>query len=188
MAELRARFQDKPDEKPDVLLLQEANAHDINLRGFILYSSPSISNNRPGQSADPPGKALVYIKEDWDQHQVDLSKYCDDNQEIVAVRTTVQRQVNVIFTSVYYRPIRGKKHNYDHGWIGHLHSLYPKEQKLYGGDFNLQHHLWGYDANTKGAEQLLGEMQAHRIQLVNKSGLKTRMGDVRQKDTTPDLT
>ncbi|EEC05722.1 toll, putative [Ixodes scapularis] len=86
------------------------------------------------QSADPPGKALVYIKEDWDQHQVDLSKYCDDNQEIVAVRTTVQRQVNVIFTSVYYRPIRGKKHNYDHGWIGHLHSLYPKEQKLYGED------------------------------------------------------
>lgn len=64
VAELRARFQDKPDEKPDVLLVQEANAHDINLRGFILYSSPSISNNRPGQSADPPGKALVYIKED----------------------------------------------------------------------------------------------------------------------------
>ncbi|KAG0427776.1 hypothetical protein HPB47_025200 [Ixodes persulcatus] len=97
VAELRARFQDKPEEKPDVLLVQEANAHDVNLRGFILYSSPSISNNRPGQSADPPGKVLVYIKEGWNQHQIDLTKYCDDNQEIVAARTTVLRQVSVIF-------------------------------------------------------------------------------------------
>ena len=66
-AELRARLLDKPDEKPDALLLQETNVTDINFTGYTAYSSPSITSKRPGQSANPPGKYVVYVKADWPQ-------------------------------------------------------------------------------------------------------------------------
>ncbi|KAM7308064.1 uncharacterized protein ISCGN_011699 [Ixodes scapularis] len=42
--------------------------------------------------------------------------------------------------------------------------------------------------STLRAEELLGEMQIFRLNLVNNHGTKTRLGDARQKDTTPDLT
>ncbi|KAM7308950.1 hypothetical protein ISCGN_012581 [Ixodes scapularis] len=188
-AELRAKFHDKPEEKPDVILLQETNTRTISFFGFNVYSCPSITSLRPGQRDDPPGKSLVYVRSDWaEQHQIDLGNYCTERQEVVAVRVRVHQGVNVVFTSSYYRPNRSNKEKLDHGWIGHLHALYPRDQKLYGGDFNMQHHLWGYDHNTHCAESFIGEMQAHRIQLVNKPGIKTRIGDARSKDTTPDLT
>ncbi|XP_042147319.1 uncharacterized protein LOC121836478 [Ixodes scapularis] len=91
------------------------------------------------------------------------------------------------FVSIYYRPLRDKTHTRNHGWIAHLHDVYPREQKHYGGDFNLQHQTWGYAQSSNGAEDLIGEMQTFRLQLANKKGTKTRLGGAGQKDTTPDL-
>lgn len=185
-AELRIRLLDKPDERPDVMLLQETNTSSINFSGYTAYSSPSITSKRPGYSASPPGKAIVYARSDWYQHQVDLTPYCDEQQEVVGVRATVQ-QTNHIFVSIYYRPLRDKTRTRNHGWIAHLHDVYPREQKHYGGDFNLQHQTWGYAQSSNGAEDLIGEMQTFRLQLANKKGTKTRLGGAGQKDTTPDL-
>lgn len=161
-AELRIRLLDKPDERPDVMLLQETNTSSINFSGYTAYSSPSITSKRPGYSASPPGKAIVYARSDWYQHQVDLTPYCDEQQEVVGVRATVQ-QTNHIFVSIYYRPLRDKTHTRNHGWIAHLHDVYPREQKHYGGDFNLQHQTWGYAQSSNGAEDLIGEMQTFRL-------------------------
>ena len=141
--ELRIRLLDKPDERPDVMLLQETNTSGVNFSGYTAYSSSSITCKRPGHGASPPGKAIVYARSDWHQHQVDLTPYCDKQQEVVAARATVQH-TNHIFVSIYYRPLGDKTQARHHGWIVHLHDLYPREQKHYGGDFNLKHQAWGY--------------------------------------------
>ncbi|KAG0428647.1 hypothetical protein HPB47_024371 [Ixodes persulcatus] len=189
-AELRTRFLERPDQRPDVLLIQEANSVAIKIRGFTSYACPSIPKHQSGPRSTlcvKPGYALVYVRTDWPQHQIDLAQHCNDSQEIVAVRATTIKNNNVIFVSAYLRP--GAKRTIDHDWISYIHQIYPQEQKLYGGDFNLHHPAWGYTRQTKEAEQLMERMTMCHLHLMNVAGTKTRMAAcVGQGDTSPDLT
>lgn len=57
-----------------------------------------------------------------------------------------------------------------------------------GGDFNVQHSLWGYTSNGGGAEELIDTVSTYHMHLANKTDIKTRIGGAGQRDTTPDLT
>ncbi|XP_040079571.1 uncharacterized protein LOC120851083 [Ixodes scapularis] len=91
--------------------------------------------------------------------------------------------------SVYYRPLPSKKQRQlENGWIAHLHDMYPRNHKVYGGDFNLHHPMWGYHNKSSGVEDLIEKMTTYQLHLANPKGAKTRIGTTGQKDTTPDLT
>lgn len=131
---------------------------------------------------------MKYLHRDWPQHQVDLQQWCTKHQKVVAVRTA-QQNTPVILVSVYYRPGSSLKEPKDHGWIAHLDVLYPGEQKIVGGDFNLQHTAWGYARDTSAGRDLMDEMVHHRYTLMNTPGEKTRLSwSIRQNHATPDLT
>lgn len=186
-AELKARYVDRPSERSDILLLQETNTTNIVLQGYESYSSPSIPGRANGHLVDPPGMAMVYVRQDWHRHQINTTKFCTENQEVVAIRVSYQLQ-NLVVVSAYYRPRRGGGTPRDYGWVAYLHNLYPRDHKLYAGDFNAQHTLWGYASSGGGAEKLIEEMSNYQMHLTNKKGIKTRIGGAGQKDTTPDLT
>lgn len=183
-AELNVKHSNRPQERPDAYLLQEVNCTTIKLNGYKSYADPSV----PSVRADRVGQAMIYLHRDWPQHQVNLQQWCTKHQEVVAVRTTRQN-TPVILVSVYYRPGASLKEPRDHGWITHLDVLYPGEQKIVGGDFNLQHTAWGYARDTSAGRDLMDEMVHHRYTLMNIPGEKTRLSSsIRQDHTTPDLT
>ncbi|XP_040078035.2 uncharacterized protein LOC120849846, partial [Ixodes scapularis] len=187
-AQLKATHHNKPQERPDAYLLQEVYCTTVKLTGYKSYANPSIPSVRAGQFGGQEGQAMVYIKKHWPQHEIDLQQWCTEHQEVVAVRTT-QQDIPVILVSVYYRPGASVREPRDHGWIAHLDGLYPKEQKIVGGDFNLQHTAWGYAKDTSAGQNLLDEMTHHRYTLMNTAGMKTRLScNAGQNHTTPDTT
>ncbi|KAG0432421.1 hypothetical protein HPB47_020859 [Ixodes persulcatus] len=153
-------WHNRPQERPDAYLLQEVNCTTIKLNGYKSDADPSV----PSVRADRVGQAMIYLHRDWPQHQVNLQQWCTKHQEVVAEPR-------------------------DHGWITHLDVLYPGEQKIVGGDFNLQHTAWGYARDTSAGRDLMDEMVHHRYTLMNIPGEKTRLSSsIRQDHTTPDLT
>ncbi|KAG0439914.1 hypothetical protein HPB47_016464, partial [Ixodes persulcatus] len=124
---------------------------------------------RPNQDV-PRGQAMVYLRSDWPQHQIDLKRWCTDRQEVVAVRAMHQGRP-VIIASVYYRPGASSKSQRDNGWIEQLHILYPKERKIIGGDFNLPHTSWGYKVDTINGQKLLDGHDAVQVHTTKHAGL-----------------
>lgn len=148
---------DKPDEKLDALLLQDANVSDIIFRGCAVFSSPSITSKRPGQLTNPLGKAVIYVRSDWPRHQVDLTPYCDQDQEVVAVLTSVRNRTPSACPSTI-DPYE-EKSTITSG--SRTYKTYPRDQKLHAGDFNLHHRACCYDLTYESTEELLCRLTSY---------------------------
>ncbi|KAG0430611.1 hypothetical protein HPB47_022508 [Ixodes persulcatus] len=79
-AELNARFHARPQDRPDVLLMQETNTTLTCVGGYAVYSTPTITDKKGGA----PGKSSIFISHACPHHQIDLSRWCNDEQEVVA--------------------------------------------------------------------------------------------------------
>lgn len=87
-AELNARFHARSQDRPDVLLMQETNTTLTCIRGYAVYSTPTITDKKGGA----PGKSTIFISHACPHHQIDLSRWCNDEQEVVAIRTEIEKK------------------------------------------------------------------------------------------------
>ncbi|KAG0415935.1 hypothetical protein HPB47_006877 [Ixodes persulcatus] len=71
-----------------------------------------VGGRKPNQDVSKR-QAMVYLRSDWPQYQIDLRRWCTDRQE-VAVRAT-HPGTPVIFASVYYRPGASRKSPRENG-------------------------------------------------------------------------
>lgn len=191
-AELNQRNLDDGDDRPLAFLLQEVNGNKFNLTGYACHTRPTILHKRRGRRRDGQdaaiearGQAAIYIARYHPHVGIDTSKWCDQEQEVVAVRTELQG-TRYLLVSYYARPGQTAT-NLE--WIGQLRRQYPKDQVLIGGDFNAWHTAWDYGNDTKRGTHLLAAMLAEDLQLLNEPGRPTRVGQSpREANTTPDLT
>ncbi|KAG0436028.1 hypothetical protein HPB47_018188 [Ixodes persulcatus] len=117
-----------------------------------------VRGRKPNQDV-PRGQAMVYLRSDWPQHQIDLKRWCTDRQEVVAVRATHQGTPGII-ASVYYRPGASSKSPRDNGW--------------------------GYKVDAINGQKLLEDMTRFKYTLLNTPGSTTRLGlTSRQRDHLP---
>ncbi|KAH9383664.1 hypothetical protein HPB48_025416 [Haemaphysalis longicornis] len=141
------------------LLLQESNKL-CPLPHFIGYHTPTIQDNRSG---DAPGKATVYIVRSVPQTPINLQKWCNQHQEVVAVLTRPAK-TPLLLVSFYERPGRARLNL---GWLHHLRATYPGTPILIGGDFNAPHTLSGYEHDTKRGIQVHDTFTDMNISLIN---------------------
>lgn len=181
-AELNLRLQQEPK---DALLLQEINGDNIGLRGYRSFTSPSIIHKR-GKKETVRAQVAVYLRKPLPYEQLDTTQWCNQTQEIVAVRTT-DNDIKIILISVYYRPALFT--NDEHSWLTHFVNTYPKHHIVIGGDFNAWHADWGQDQPNERGVKIQDEYEKAGLNLLNDPEIKTRLGQgPKQKDTTPDLT
>ncbi|KAG0427501.1 hypothetical protein HPB47_025453 [Ixodes persulcatus] len=134
------------------------------------------------------GWAAVGVLRHIPQAQLDTSKLCSEEKEVVAVRLKNGKQ-RLVVASIYIRPKAKPEEGETKRWIRELLKLADKDQLVVGGDFNAQHRDWGYRINTRKGRDIAEAMEEIGLTLRNESGVKTRLAkQARQHDTTPDLT
>ncbi|KAH9371139.1 hypothetical protein HPB48_000030 [Haemaphysalis longicornis] len=138
-AELNQRFA--RNERPTILLLQETNISNINLRGFDVYTTPVIRQSHRGRNngdtSHPDvcnGQAAILVAKSVPQTQLDTIYLCDPNREVVAVRTQLRGQT-VTFVSVYWRPMGRSKQ--DATRVNSLMQTLQGQSVLIGGTLTL---------------------------------------------------
>ncbi|KAM7281931.1 hypothetical protein ISCGN_002090 [Ixodes scapularis] len=126
------------------LLLEESNKLSA-LPHFIGYHTPSIPDRRTGSHSDKPGKAAIYVANQAPQTPVNLQRWCNQQQEVVAVLARPAK-TPLLLVSFYGRP-RNATLNLD--WLHHIRTTYPGIPILIGGDFKFPDISWGYNYNSK---------------------------------------
>ncbi|KAG0417176.1 hypothetical protein HPB47_005832 [Ixodes persulcatus] len=188
-AELKLRFE--RESPPQVLLLQETRTPHMTLPCYNFYTVPTI-RTRPSYREKFPiekkGWAAVGVLRHIPQAQLDTSKLCSEEREVVAVRLKNGKQ-RLVVASIYIRPKAKPEEGETKRWIRELLELADKDQLVVGGDFNAQHRDWGYRINTRKGRDIAEAMEEIGLTLRKESGVKTRLAkQARQHDTTPDLT
>ncbi|XP_077485829.1 uncharacterized protein LOC144096849 [Amblyomma americanum] len=112
---------------------------------------------------------------------VDLSRWCNTRQEVIAILTKPQC-TPVLLVSFYGRP---QSSTLNLGWLTHLRTSYPGVPILVGGDFNGPHKAWGYTHNSKRGDQIYDTFFDQSFTLLNNNSNYTRP---RAPPSTPDLT
>ncbi|KAG0432287.1 hypothetical protein HPB47_020977 [Ixodes persulcatus] len=158
---------------------------------YNFYTVPTI-RTRPSYREKFPmekkGSAAVGVLRHIPQAQLDTSKLCSEEREVVAVRLKNGKQ-RLVVASIYIRPKAKPEEGETKSWIRELLELADKDQLVVGGDFNAQHRDWGYRINTRKGRDIAEAMEEIGRTLRNESGVKTRLAkQARQHDTTPDLT
>ncbi|KAH9378121.1 hypothetical protein HPB48_020513 [Haemaphysalis longicornis] len=159
------------------LLLQESNKLCA-LPHFIGYHSPSIPDNRTGNA---PGKAAIYIVSSVPQTPIDLQKWCNQQQEVIAVLTRPAK-TPLLLVSFYGRPCRARLNL---GWLHHLRAMYPGTPILVAGDVNAPHSLSGYEQDSKRGVQVHDTFMSMNFTLLNIPAVPTIPST---RSHAPDLT
>lgn len=133
-AELVQRIQTQG--RPIAMLLQEVGSTEIAITGYDHHTEPTIRHRakRGPHKTDAEiarGQAAVYIDKTLPQVKLDLARWCNEQQEIVGVRTIISKRPFVL-VSVYVRPRRGAEARDRWEWIDHVRSLYLTMHSLSG--------------------------------------------------------
>ncbi|KAM7297104.1 hypothetical protein ISCGN_022257 [Ixodes scapularis] len=173
------------------MLLQEVNSTEIVIPGYDAYFQPTITHRSQGRESgrrNARGQTAIYIDKTVPHIEViDLSRWCNDHQEVVGVRTRFSKRA-LLLVSVYVRPRRTGRARENWDWIYYIRSTYSSDILVIAGDFNARHQAWGYAENHYRGETLRDVMAANYMELLNNPNIPTRYGHGRQGDTTPDLT
>lgn len=165
---------------PWAFLLQEHNAL-CRISGFCGYHTPSIPDRRHIDNSLYPGKAAVYVNSSVPHTSLNLQKWCNTRQEVVAALTQPAR-TPVILVSYYGRPSSSSPNL---GWLRHLRAAHPSVPILVGGDFNGAHSAWGYSADSPRGTHINDTFSDRNFLLLNLPGTHTRP---RAGLSSPDLT
>lgn len=198
VSELNKRFL--TIEKPAALLLQEVGGVQRKIAGYNVYMTPTIvyktrgrkrkTSTTPSTTPNAPvakGQAAVFVDANLPQHQIDMSQYCNQHHEIVAVLLKIGVR-ELVVVSVYERPGYNIRSNAA-AWIPHLKLTAGKAPVIVGGDFNAMHTMWGYSRDSHKGEEIAEAMTLNGFRLANDVDMPTRIGmHAKQNDTTPDLT
>lgn len=182
---------------PAALLLQETRG-PASLTGYRTFQTPSIlqtGSRATVRPTTPPGQAAVLIHKACKAALLDLSAYCTQTREIVAVKFTLPKQSKhqaFVVASVYYRPSTstpstGRPNELN--WFSELLHLSSGCQLIIGGDFNARHTLWGYTRCDLRGKAIADLLEWHNLSLINTPHTPTRAAlHAKQTDTCPDLT
>ncbi|KAG0413323.1 hypothetical protein HPB47_009511 [Ixodes persulcatus] len=179
--------------RPAALLLQEMRGTEPGVTGYNGYFQPTIEHNKGQQSHILEAQAVVFVRRDLPQAQVDTAAYCNSVQEVVAVRCTVDKR-RLLLVSYYGRPEpscskRGRKNQTSFQWMTNLRQRYPRDRLLVAGNFNAQHQEWGYQKINSRGLKIREAAEAARLMLANDPDYLTRCSPrADQWDSTPDLT
>lgn len=127
------------------MLLEDTNCEVMKLRGYHIYTSPSIPVVRHGQkTGETPeeeikGQGAIFVDKRVPQTQLHNVGLCDQTRETVAVRTLVAGRDT--FVSVDPRSETRGGHNAD--CITKIAAVAVNEALIRGGDFSGKHTLWG---------------------------------------------
>lgn len=177
----------------DVLLLQETRTDDIKLPGLEAHYTPSIKHTavkkkqkEESGSHQVQAQAGIYIDRKLPHVKIDTDRWCNDTQEIIAVRVALESTPKrLLLVSAYIPPAKA----YDLSWIDTLRREYPMDIIIMGGDLNTHIEPWNdqpIDARTKDLFEILDQTD---LSIVNDTSKATRYGTTsKQKDSVIDIT
>ncbi|KAG0432922.1 hypothetical protein HPB47_020384 [Ixodes persulcatus] len=114
-------------EDIDAVLLQETRGDGVKLRGYKGFFSPSISRKKRNRIVVEAQVGVYLLDRGLDAAQIDTSEWCNENQEIVAVRTEIGTR-RLILISAYVRPEgKGRDGDNDFSWMIKLRRAYPND-------------------------------------------------------------
>lgn len=173
------------DTAPDIILLQEANLAPLTLRGYRVFSQPSIPPRCARQQATkPPGLSHILVKRSLPATQVPTLHLNTLTREVTTVLIQLASQPLAV-TSVYWKPAPDDT---DASWLAQVPSLAPYPCVI-GGDFNAPHRAWGYSRDSPRGSMTLQVAESVPLTLLNSPNAPTRCPlHAAQSATTPDLT
>ncbi|KAG0429185.1 hypothetical protein HPB47_023866 [Ixodes persulcatus] len=173
----------------NAVLIQDTRGDGVKLRGYKGSFSPSITRKKRNRIV-VEAQVGVYLQDGGlDAAQIDTSEWCNENQEIVAVRTEIWTRRH-FFISAYVRPEGTVKDgDNDFSWMEKFRRAYPNDEMVVGGDFNAENLDWGYARTSPRGRQLADAYEGANLLVVNDPTAKTRYGTNRRSgDTKPNLT
>ncbi|KAM7298376.1 uncharacterized protein ISCGN_018972 [Ixodes scapularis] len=172
-------------------MLLQVNSTEIVIPGYDAYFQPTITHRSQGRKSgrrNARRQTAIYIDKTIPHIEViDLSRWCNDHQEVVGVRTRFSKRA-LLLVSVYVRPRRTGRARENWDWIYYIQSAYSSDIIVIAGDFNARHQTWGYAENHYRGKTLRDVIAANYMELLNDPDIPTRYGHGRQGGTTPDLT
>ncbi|XP_040069898.1 uncharacterized protein LOC115329459 [Ixodes scapularis] len=181
---LLQQFIHKQTNKPDIILVQEANS-PITLPGYDHFMQGSITkkDRQTPQGTHIPVTTITYVARHIPAIQIDTASINNSTQEQVIVQCRLNNR-DVIIANVYWSPgldwpsVR---------WIDAYTQQHKHMDIILAGDFNAHNTSWGYTRTTKTGMRLERKTQDNRYTLLNDTTDPTRQGNSVERDTNPDL-